>query len=109
MQLQLEKEFTKARIPISSQVFLYSDSLVTEKELIEVTACKIRLNTLEKVKRFVNEISKSGNQYNLIYGNYCVDASSVLGILSMDLTKPLELKAKGGNAEIPENILVFVA
>ena len=63
----------------------------------------------KKVKKFVNEISKTGNQYNLICGSYCVDATSVLGILSMDLTKPLELKAKEGNVEIPESILAFVA
>lgn len=74
-----------------------------------VNACKVSLNTLEKVKRFVNEISKTDNQYNLICGNYCVDATSVLGILSMDLTKPLMLKAKEGNVEIPESILAFVA
>ena len=74
-----------------------------------MNACKVSLNTLEKVKRFVNEISKTDNQYNLICGNYCVDATSVLGILSMDLTKPLMLKAKEGNVEIPESILAFVA
>ena len=74
-----------------------------------MNAYKVSLNTLEKVKKFVNEISKTGNQYNLICGSYCVDATSVLGILSMDLTKPLELKAKEGNVEIPESILAFVA
>lgn len=74
-----------------------------------MNACKVSLNTLEKVKRFVSEISKSDHQYSLICGNYCVDATSVLGILSMDLTKPLVLKAKEGNFEIPESILSFVA
>lgn len=74
-----------------------------------MNACKVSLNTLEKVKRFVNEISKTGNQYSLTCGSYCVDATSVLGILSMDLTKPLVLKAKEGNVEIPESILAFVA
>ena len=74
-----------------------------------MNACKVSLNTLEKVKKFVNEISKTGNQYDLICGSYCVDATSVLGILSMDLTKPLVLKAKEGNVEIPESILTFVA
>ena len=74
-----------------------------------MNACKVSLNTLEKVKKFVTEISKTGQQYNLICGNYCVDATSVLGILSMDLSKPLGLKAKEGNVEIPESILTFVA
>lgn len=74
-----------------------------------MNACKVKLNTLEKVKRFVNEISKTGNQFSLVCGNYCVDATSVLGILSMDLTRPLELRAKEGNTEIPESILDFVA
>lgn len=74
-----------------------------------MNACKVSLNTLEKVKKFVSEISKADHQYSLICGNYCVDATSVLGILSMDLTKPLVLKAKEGNFEIPESILSFVA
>ena len=74
-----------------------------------MNACKVKLNTLEKVKKVVNEISKTDKQYSLVCGSYCVDARSVLGILSMDLTKPLELKAKEGNAEIPESILAFVA
>ena len=74
-----------------------------------MNACKVSLNTLEKVKKFVSEISKVDHQYSLICGNYCVDETSVLGILSMDLTKPLVLKAKEGNFEIPESILSFVA
>ncbi|MDO5409144.1 MAG: HPr family phosphocarrier protein [Lachnospiraceae bacterium] len=74
-----------------------------------MNTCKVKLNTLEKVKNFVTEISKSGNQYDLVSGSCCVDATSVLGILSLDLTRPIVLKAKETNIEIPESILAFAA
>ena len=74
-----------------------------------MNTCTIHLNSLEKVKQFVTEISKCGNQFELICGHYSVNATSVLGILSMDLTKPLEIKALNQDVEIPECILAFSA
>ena len=44
---------------------------------------KISLNSIDKVKAFVNEISKSGR--------YVIDAKSIMGIFSLDLSKPINL------------------
>ena len=52
---------------------------------------QISLNSIDKVKSFVNEISKFDFDFDLISGRYIVDAKSLLGIYSLDLSKPLEL------------------
>ena len=52
---------------------------------------KILLNTLEKVKNFVNIVSTYEEEIILESGHYQVDAKSILGIFSLDLTKPMDL------------------
>lgn len=48
---------------------------------------KIRLNTLESAKHFVNICSKFEEDIDYKIGRYIIDAKSILGILSTDLTK----------------------
>ena len=52
---------------------------------------KILLNTLEKVKNFVKIVSIHDGEIILKSGHYEVDAKSILGIFSLDLTKPMDL------------------
>lgn len=52
---------------------------------------QVFLNTIEKVKRFVNDVSKFENDFDLAAGKYVIDAKSIMGIFSLDLTKPLTL------------------
>lgn len=54
---------------------------------------KIRLRTVEDVCAFVNDISKLTGDFELTSGRYVVDAKSMMGIFSLDLTEPLELTA----------------
>ncbi len=51
----------------------------------------IFLNTIDKVKSFVNDISKFNYDFDLVSGRYVVDAKSIMGIFSLDLSKPIEL------------------
>ncbi|MCD8098024.1 MAG: HPr family phosphocarrier protein [Lachnospiraceae bacterium] len=51
----------------------------------------ISLNSIDKVKAFVNEITKFGNDFDLVSGRYVIDAKSIMGIFSLDLSKPIEL------------------
>lgn len=53
--------------------------------------CKISLNSIDKVKAFVNEISKFDCDFDLVSGRYVIDAKSIMGIFSLDLSKPIEL------------------
>lgn len=51
----------------------------------------VSLNSIEKVKVFVNSVSKYESDFDLISGRYVIDAKSIMGIFSLDLSKPIEL------------------
>ena len=51
----------------------------------------ISLNSIDKVKAFVNEITRFDNDFDLVSGRYVIDAKSIMGIFSLDISKPIEL------------------
>lgn len=53
---------------------------------------KIRLQSIDDVKKFVNTMAQFNGYFDLVSGKYIVDAKSVMGIFSMDLSKVLELR-----------------
>ena len=54
-----------------------------------MTERKIRLRSLNDANAFVNEASKCDYDVRLAYGDKNIDGKSLLGILSLDLTKAL--------------------
>ena len=60
---------------------------------------KISLNSIDKVKSFVNDITKFEYDFDLVSGRYAVDAKSIMGIFSLDLSKPIQLNAHTDDAE----------
>ncbi len=52
---------------------------------------QISLNSIEKVKNFANTISRFDYDFDLISGRYVIDAKSIMGIFSLDLSRPIEL------------------
>ena len=60
---------------------------------------QISLNSIDKVKSFVNDITKFNNDFDLVSGRYVIDAKSIMGICSLDLSKPINL-----NIHAEENI-----
>ena len=52
---------------------------------------QICLNSIDKVKAFVNEITKFDTDFDLVSGRYVIDAKSIMGIFSLDLSKPIDL------------------
>ncbi len=52
---------------------------------------KICLNSIEKVKSFVNDITRFDVDFDLVSGRYVIDAKSIMGIFSLDLSKPIDL------------------
>ena len=46
---------------------------------------------MKTVHAFVNEITKFDNDFDLVSGRYVIDAKSIMGIFSLDLSKPIEL------------------
>ena len=52
---------------------------------------KISLNSIDKVKAFVNEVTKFDSDFDLVSGRYVIDAKSIMCIFSLDLSKPIDL------------------
>ena len=61
------------------------------KEDFPVKTINIMLNSIDKVKAFVNTLTKFDCDFDLISGRYVIDAKSIMGIFSLDLSKPIEL------------------
>ena len=64
----------------------------------------ISLNSIDKVKSFVNTISQYDFDFDLISGRYVIDAKSIMGIFSLDLSKDIDLNIHAEGEEA-ENIL----
>ena len=65
---------------------------------------RISLNSIDKVKSFVNDISGFNAEFDLVSGRYVIDAKSIMGIFSLDLSKPIDLNihAEDGADEVLE-------
>lgn len=59
----------------------------------------ISLATINDVKEFVNIISLCDFDVDLVSGRYSIDAKSIMGIFSLDLSRPVELVAHVDNCD----------
>lgn len=59
---------------------------------------KVMLGTINDVKNFVTVVTQCDYDVDLISGRYAVDAKSIMGIFSLDLSKPIELEAHTDDA-----------
>ena len=62
-----------------------------------VTIC---LNSIDKVKNFVNDVTKFDSDFDLISGRYVIDAKSIMGIFSLDLSRPISLNIHADGSEL---------
>ena len=58
---------------------------------------KISLNSIDKVKSFVNDITKFDVDFDLVSGRYVIAAKSIVGIFCLDLSKPIDLNIHADN------------
>ena len=62
---------------------------------------QISLNSIDKVKSFVNDVTKFDYDFDLVSGRYVIDAKSIMGLFTLDREQPLQLEAETDNeAEI---------
>ena len=52
---------------------------------------KININTINDVKNFVSIVSRCDYDVDIVSGRYAIDAKSIMGIFSLDLSKELTL------------------
>lgn len=68
---------------------------------------KIKLNAAEDVQEFVKAASKCDFDIDIYYNRIMIDAKSILGILSMDLTKVLTVDCHGESSEFNRTLRKF--
>ena len=60
---------------------------------------KIFLGSIEKVKDFVNEVSRLDCDVDIVSGRYVIDAKSIMGVFSLDLSKPVTLQVENDGTD----------
>ena len=60
----------------------------------------IKLDSIDAVREFVNTVNRFSSDFDLISGRYVIDAKSIMGIFSLDLSKPLVLEIHENNNEL---------
>lgn len=61
---------------------------------------RVQLNTIDRVKRFVKVCDNYEEDIDLSSGRYIIDAKSIMGIFSFDLTKPLNIRIHSNNDDV---------
>ncbi len=74
-----------------SAVNMETEGMTNIKEVKTMKTVQISLNSIDKVKSFVNDITKFDYDFDLVSGRYVIDAKSIMGIFSLDLSKPIDL------------------
>ena len=70
---------------------------------------QINLNSIDKVKAFVHSVNTFNTEFDLVSGRFVIDAKSIMGIFSLDLSKPINLNIyNDDDAEIMESLKPFL-
>ena len=69
--------------------------------------CVVRLNGTEEVEEFVKAASKCDFDFDIFYNRVIIDAKSILGILSMVLTRELTVRCYGESQRFNEVMAKF--
>ena len=68
----------------------------------------LKLKNPGEIKRFVDITSQYSEDLSLVHDRYVVDAKSILGIFSMDLSKPIDLVSDSENDNLKNDLKEFV-
>jgi hypothetical protein len=68
----------------------------------------VKFKDANSVKDFVKITSQYREDLSLVHGRYVVDAKSILGIFSMDLSRPLDLVSDHTNDGLKEDLQAYV-
>ena len=68
---------------------------------------RISLNSIDKVKTFVNDISQFNYDFDLVSGRYVIDAKSIMGIFSLDLSKHIDLNIHADGEDLDSVLKVL--
>ncbi|MDO4322278.1 MAG: HPr family phosphocarrier protein [Lachnospiraceae bacterium] len=68
----------------------------------------VKFNSADQVSQFVNQIDRFDVDFDLGSGRRTVDAKSIMGILALDLSQPLQLRYDSEDSRIRERISPFL-
>lgn len=69
----------------------------------------VMLGSINDVKNFVNIVSKHDYEIDLSSGRYVVDAKSIMGIFSLDLSKPIKVQIHADSCDaLTEELKPFI-
>lgn len=71
-----------------------------------MTSVEINLKSIEQIHEFVNIVSKFDYDVDLCSGRYQVNAKSIMGVCSLDLSQPVVLVA---HADDSKELLLLVS
>ncbi len=64
-----------------------------------MTTFNVLINSIDDVKNFVNIVNRYPFDIDLTSGRYIVDAKSIMGIFSLDLSKPIKVEIHSDDAD----------
>ena len=62
-------------------------------------SCEIMLSSIEDVKKFVNLVNMYEFDVDLVSGRYVVDAKSIMGIFSLDLSNKIKVEIQSDDCD----------
>ena len=81
--------------------------LITLERVIFMSQSKIKLNATKEVQEFVNAATRCDFDVDVYYNRFLIDAKSILGVLSLDLTKVLTVDCHGESKEFNRTLKKF--
>lgn len=74
-----------------------------------MTTAKIILSTIDNVKKFVSIVNDYDFEIDLSSGRYKINAKSIMGIFSLDLSQPIQVEAHtDDSADFMDRIKPFI-
>ena len=97
----------RAELLLTDLRAVHSKNNLNFREEVIMKTVSISLNSIDKVKAFVNDISKYDFDFDLVSGRYVIDAKSIMGIFSLDLSKPINLNVHAEGSSLDEVLKVL--
>lgn len=70
-----------------------------------MTEVKILLNSIDKVKNFAEILNKFNDiEFDVLSGRYVINAKSIMGLFSLDITLPMNLQIMTDDEDTIEKI-----
>ena len=61
--------------------------------------CKVKLNAFGDIRKFVDEAFAFDNEIDVVTETHKINAKSLLGMMTLDLSQPLTLRVHGEHPE----------